>query len=159
MKYSFLRYFRCETHAPSATLWLSLSAFIISHWISYSPTSAYSTRRQLNVDPWNARRRFESHCVQVCICLCARSSQSICSKPSDVNIEPITAMNYTATFRMRLDWPLQDKVSDSKMAPIFNEWFKSKSGFMCVQSGAAWVLNIDDEGRVGDSAIALRRGK
>lgn len=48
-------------------------------------------------------------------------SPSICSKPSDVNNEPITAVNYTATFRMCLDWPLQDKVSDSKMAPIFNE--------------------------------------
>lgn len=123
-----LRYFWCKTRTPNATK----RTFVLSHRISYSATSVSPSPCQLDVDPWNARRRFESHCVQVCICLCAHPSPSICSKPSDVNNEPITAVNYTATFRMCLDWPLQDKGSDSKMAPIFNEWFKTKSGFMCV---------------------------
>lgn len=40
--------------------------------------------------------------------------------------------------------------SQFKDDPIFNEWFKDRSGFMCVQSDGAWVLNIDDDcGRGG----------
>lgn len=80
---------------------------------------------------------FESHCAWVYICLYAPSSKSICSYASDVILETHNSYKLYSNLQNVSDLAFIRQSLKFKDDPIFNKWFKSKSGFMHVQSDAA----------------------
>lgn len=122
-----------QSHSPKA----HLSTFITSQLHLLLPLRLLSHPKQDGDDPCDVRCQFEFHCAWVYICLSAPSSHPSVQIPLTWYMKPITTINYTATSRMRLIWPLKDSLK-FRDGPIFDEWFKSKSGFMCVQRSSEY---------------------
>ncbi len=103
--YSFIPYFQWEIHSPNGTLALSSS---------HSPASASSTQASFPSNQSVSRmwiletsgsnlNLFVSMCTSVSVLVLHNPVVQI---PLTRYIKPITAINYTATFRMCLIWPL-----------------------------------------------------